>query len=57
MSIFNDPRRYSDDNKEYLAWAQEVVMECRREERKYENYDDDLVIDLDDAESEEGDGE
>lgn len=46
MSIFNDPRRYSDNEKEYLEWTREVVRECRREAHDYENYDDDLVVDL-----------
>ena len=31
MSIFNDPRRYSDNEEEYQAWKQEALWECRRD--------------------------
>lgn len=51
MSIFNDPRRYSDDPEEYEEWKAEVAWECRRD--NYEA-DEDLVVDLDE---EEGDDE
>lgn len=44
MSIFNDERRYSDNPDEYEEWKAEVAWECRRD--NYENYDDDLVVDL-----------
>lgn len=50
MSIFNDDRRYSDDPDEYAEWKAEVAWECRREAGEYENYDDDLVVDLDEEE-------
>lgn len=43
MSIFNDSRRYSDNEEEYLAWKQEVAWECRGDD--YEP--DELVCDLD----------
>lgn len=50
MSIFNDPRRYSDDPNEYAEWKAEVAWECRRDD--YEP-DEDLVLDLDEEEGEE----
>lgn len=43
MSIFNDPRRYSDDPDEYEEWKAEVAWECRRDNEYYEP--EDLVID------------
>lgn len=47
MSIFNDPRRYSDDPEEYEQWKSEVEWECRRD--NYEP-DEDLVLDVDEKE-------
>lgn len=29
MSIFSDPRRYSDDPEEYLEWRWEAERECK----------------------------
>jgi hypothetical protein len=46
MSIFNDDRRYSDNEEEYLQWEREVAWECRRDD--YEP-DDDLVVDLEEG--------
>jgi len=53
MSIFNDPRRYSDDPEEYEEWKAEVAWECRREAGEYEY--DDLEIDLESEDGEEDD--
>ena len=36
MSIFNDDRRYSDNEEEYLAWKQEVAWECRGDDYKHD---------------------
>lgn len=46
MGIFNDSRRYSDNEEEYLQWEREVAWECRRDD--YEP-DDDLVMDLEEG--------
>ena len=44
MSILNDDRSLSDDEKEYLEWQQEVDLEYRRQdaldEREYYPIDD-----------------
>ena len=31
MSIFNDNRQFSDDEKEHQAWKTELERECRRD--------------------------
>ena len=49
MSIFNDSRRYSDNEEEYLQWEWEIARECRKD--NYEP-DEDLVLDLDEEEGE-----
>ena len=37
MSIFNDDRRYSEDEDEYRMWKQEVEREYRMDEA-YDDY-------------------
>lgn len=39
MSIFSDPRRYSDNEEEYLEWKSEAAWECRRDNEYPEEYD------------------
>lgn len=53
MSIFNDPRRYSDNPEEYNEWKAEVAWECRRETQEYKDDDVELVIDMDEEEGAE----
>lgn len=52
MGIFNDSRRYSDNEEEYMEWKREVAWECRRDNYNYEP-DEDLVLDLDEEEGAE----
>ena len=40
MSIFNDYRRYSDDEEEYLEWKREAEWECRRDNEEWEYEDE-----------------
>lgn len=40
MSIFNDYRRYSDDEQEYQEWKREAAWECRDAEDEYYWNDD-----------------